>query len=354
MKRNALLRYSCGASVRTLLFGPSTCCDSPDDMFLLPLRFLLFLTLTWCTTSAGIFLPESTGSEPPDLSDPQRLPSLSTIVPGNDLAYNNLPWFEFASPSNPSTLPDITDRTSTTLLESDELSSSSIASVDLGKPDIQNWNSEIVQTPNSKGDEASPFTIGNPDSEEISSTDPLFINSIALTGGNASGRICHSRDHAASGKRADTKDTCKGINPRTLFQYKTNSNTPDAGDYTEEQVEQNDELSRRDDQWVERQKIEGFDFPWENEGSNCEHAPGGRLYSFCCMGPYQTVPNNPRLKPRQKSKRYAEHRLDAGNCIVYSLGRPRCYAFSTRFCCYSFGPMMRWGWLGVDCVLMDP
>lgn len=324
------------------------------------MQLLLLLTIFCPTASAGILPPDSIKIDQPDLSDLsdlQKPPSLSTIVSDNHLIYNGLPLSKFAGPSDALTLPSFSDRdndrTSFSLVDPDDPGSISIASVDLGESDIQTFNSELVKPSNSKGDVAS---LPDLDSDEVTSTDPSFISSIALAGVTPSRQICRPRNRATSGEKDDAKGTC--INLDSLYQYKPKSNVDDPTTYTQDDVNRNNEVTNRDDNWVVRRRNEGF--PTWDEDHSCEHAPGKkREYPFCCLGPYVEVTYGQKLKARHQphQQRYEKRfpsSLNAGNCILYALGRPRCHVFSWQFCCYSFGAMMRWGFWGIDCVLMNP
>lgn len=318
------------------------------------MQFLLFLCST--ATAAGILPPDPAALEPPELPELQKPPPLGTMAPED--TYNSLPFSEFASDSDALTLPDFSDRENdrspSNLIDPDELGSNSIASVDSGEPEIQTFRSEIAMPSIMKGDEASLTAMPNPDSDEISSIDPSAISSTALTGANASGRICRPRKSATSGKRVATREAC--INLSTFMDYTTNSNTPDAGTYSDEVVKRNNELSKSDEQWTHRHSDEGFDPEWdvEHSSSRCEHAPGGRKIPFCCLGPFEWVHFGQRLKPRWINKRFSGSSLNAGNCVLYIHGLPRCAKYPSQFCCAKYGAKMRWGTWGVDCILMDP
>lgn len=309
------------------------------------MQLLLFLTIC-CSTApaAGIPPPD------PDLSDLQKLPSLSTIVADNDLTYSGPLLSEFASPSDTLTSSDFgdqdNDRSSINLIDPYVPSSSSVASEDLGEPEIQTFSPEIVDSSNSKGDEAL-LTTDLSDSNEISLTDPSFINSIAMTGPNASGRICRPGNPATLEK----KDGTSCINLDILIHSHVNPNTPDKGTYTPEQEEDNNKLLESDERWEYRQKLEDFSTLDNEDGwDSCEHVPGGRKIAFCCMGPFRTAKFNHRLKPRRTDKRFDEYTLNVGNCVLNILGRPRCIPLRSRVCCAKYGIKMRWGWEGVNCV----
>lgn len=319
------------------------------------MQLLIFSTIVCSTATAGIFPPDSTELELPDLSDLQTPPSLSTIVPDSNLIDNGLPLSQFDSTNNVLTLPDFSGQdngpTSFNLNDPDEPSSISIASVGSGNPEIQTFSSEIAKTLNSNSDEVPLSTTPDPDSGEMSSTDPLLIDSIALAGSKVSGRRCRP-GNVASAKGVEISQEC--INLSTFIQYKAISTTPDYGKYSDEEVKQNNELSERDAKWETRMEDEGFSPEWDEDSMRrCDHV-NTRWLPFCCMGPYEWVNLGQRLKPRRNEKRFAEKSLNAGNCILFLLGRPRCQAFNTRFCCAKYGEKMRWGWWGRNCVLMDP
>lgn len=269
------------------------------------MQLLIFTTLVCSTATAGIFPPDSTELELPDLSDLQTPPSLSTIVPDSNLIYNGLSLPQFDSTNNVLTLPDFSgqdnDLSSSNLIDPDEPSSISIASVDLGELAIQTYSSDIAKPSNSNSDEVPLIATPNPDSGEISSTDPLLINSIALTGSRVSGRRCRP-GNVASVKGVELSQEC--IDLSTFIQYNANSNTADQQQYSDEEVTQNNGLSERDGKWETRQEDEGFDSAWDEDSLHrCDHV-GSRWIPFCCMGPYEWVKFDQRLKPRQKEKRY--------------------------------------------------
>lgn len=320
------------------------------------MQFFLFLGFT--ATAAGILPPDSTEFEPPNLPDLQKPPPLGTMVSDNDLTYNGLPLSKFASHNDALTIPDFSDRendrTSVNLIDPDEPGSNSMASVNLGEPEIQTSRSEIVTPSTSRGDDTSLTAMPNPDSDEISSTDPSSISSTALTGADTSGRICRPRKSAISGKRVATREAC--INLGMFMDYTTDSNTPDTGTYSDEEIKRNNEVSKNDERWTYRHKLEEFDTEWDMDQalSRCESTPGGRKLPFCCLGPFEWVNFGQRLKPRRNDKRFSGHSLNAGNCVLYFYGLPRCADFPSAFCCAKYGARMRWGTWGVDCVLMDP
>lgn len=256
------------------------------------MQFLLFLAVFCPTATAGILPRDSTQSEPLNLSDLQKPPSLNTInsiIPDNDLISNGLSLSQFDGSSSALSSAGFShqdnDGTSFNSVDPDEEpGSASTASVDLGEPEIQTFNSESVTTSNSDDDVAPLTTTSNTDSDETSFTDPSFVNSIALTGANPSEQICPLNNHATSGKRVGTRQSC--INLSTLIHHKINLNTPDANTYSKEEVKRNTKLWDRDEKWAYRQEAEGFDSEWDNEESlyRCGQQ-GTRLIPLCCMGP---------------------------------------------------------------------
>lgn len=322
--------------------------DLPVKISLRTMQLLIFSTLVCSTATAGIFPPDPTELELPDLSDLQTSPSLSTTVPDSNLIDNGLPTSQFDSTNDVLTLPDFSgqdnDRTSFNLIDPDKPSSISIASGDLGKPDVQTFGSET-------NDEVPLSTTPNPNSDEISSTDPLLVDSIALTSSKVSGNRCGS-GKIASTTGVETSQQC--IDLSLFLQYKTDSTTSDKEKYSNEEMKHNRELFDQDAQWESRMEDEGFAPEWnEDRDHRCDHVDN-RWFPFCCMGPYVWEDYGAKVKPRRNEKRFKQKTLNAGNCILFLLGRPRCQAFHTRFCCAKYGARMRWGWWGRNCVLMDP
>lgn len=314
------------------------------------MQTLAFLTI-FCFTATAEILPPG----PPDLSDLLEPPSPGTVEPDNSLEYNGLPTFTFDSPSNSLMSPVPSDRDvggkSSHLVDTDELGSTSIASADLADPEIPTFNSE---TANFNGGEASLINNPNPDSDRISSTDGSFINSVALADTITSSRKCRPGKLASNGKGLDIAQSCPDMS--TLMRYQIKLDTADAGSYSEEEIHTKNGLWWIDEQWRRENEPKGFPREYDNEGWDlCEREPNNRQLPFCSMGPYQWLKDGQpvTMKPRRKDKR-SDYTLNVGNSVLYYPGRPRCKNLTWQYCCIKYGAKMRWGFWGINCVLMNP
>lgn len=324
------------------------------------MKFLLFLTIVCSTATAGVLPRDSTELDPLDLPGPQTLPSLGTTIPDNTQTYASLPLPNLDSPFNALTLPGSSDRdnddASFQLIDPEEPGSISVASADLGVPEIQAFNSDIVKPSILNGDEASLITAPNPGSDGISSPDPSFIGAIARSGADGSRPICSPGNPATSTKEIDTSQMCEVIDLRSLSRNQINYNTPDK-DYSSIQEAYNNKLLKRDQDWVDERRKKNFDNEYSNdEGWDiCEQMRGNRPLPVCSMGPYKWVTwDGTPLRRRRTDKRDGEHRLNVGNSIIYFPMRPRCEESRWQFCCRKPGGPSRWGFWGLDCIRMNP
>lgn len=327
------------------------------------MKFPLFLTIVCSTATAGILPRDSTELDLLDLLDLPELqtpPSLGTTIPDNTQIYASLPLSNLDSPFNALTLPDSSDRgnddTSFKPVDPKEPGSISVASADLGVPEIQAFNSDIVKPSISNGDEPSLITAPNPGSDGISSPDPSFIGATARSGADGSRRICRPGNPATSTKEIDTSQMCEVIDLRPLTRNQINYNTPDKG-YSPVQEAFNNALMKRDKAWEDERRKEGHDNEYSNDEGwdRCKQVKGNHPLPVCSMGPYTWFKyDGTPLQRGRNDKRDGEYSLHVENSIIYFPGRPRCEELRWQFCCRRPGGPSRWGFWGIDCILMNP
>lgn len=110
--------------------------------------------------------------------------------------------------------------------------------------------------------------------------------------------------------------------------------------YTPRQVENNDAVQAKDDQYLDDHP----DLRWDlNFWGICRGYSNiwRRLLTLCCLGPETAFLGFEGLFIRITHE---------GNCVTFSPERPRCADTDDRFCCEAITRTMRWGWEGFNCV----
>ncbi|MCJ1426470.1 hypothetical protein MMC29_004373 [Sticta canariensis] len=121
---------------------------------------------------------------------------------------------------------------------------------------------------------------------------------------------------------------------------RNNVQVDDEVEYTRRQVENNDAVQARDEQYLDdhpelrwdldfRRICRGYSNIWR------------RVLTLCCLGPETAFLGFEGLFIRITHE---------GNCVTFSPERPRCADTDDRFCCEAIGRSMRWGWEGFNCV----